>query len=311
MKTGFISLNTIISEWLEDSGSDTVDDSVVRRWAMSVVRLLTTDEQLCHRVTLIDVKNYKTLIPNDFKMLCEVAYRKNKPEDECTTRKQISQWVQEAAGGHEIEINLKCPRCKDVECKCDSPIIEVDIDRINEMAHPEYYYSHFHRVSRWGEGKSVYNPKFTLMQTVKSGGFRSTHLSGCQNLHCNDLCSYSIKLPYLETSFPEGEILLSYLGYRLDEDGGIMVPDHPDVSLAVFFFLEWKAAWIKYRSTKDRGERTLMIDSKGFYEEHIGAARSALQIPDAGEFDEWVRNSWLRRLPNNHYEKYSKLLGTR
>lgn len=309
MKTNYVGLNSVISDWVEDSGSDSVQESILRRWAMDVVKLVSTDEQLVHRIGLLDIKNTKVRLPDDFKLVCEVAYKQPEPTEECfnvSGRTRVSQWVQNTPNGCEIEINLKCPKCQGTECTCTSPVIEVDIDRIHQAAHPEYYYKHFTRRSVWGEGISVYNPKFILM-TPTPKTLRTSHIPGCRNAKSVNDCAYSINQPFLETNRSEGEILLSYMGWMMDESGDIMIPDHPDVHNAIFYALEFKYFWRKWRNTGELKYARIYKEAKQNKREAIGAARSALQIPDHNEFTEWVENTWLKRLPGNRAEQYKRM----
>lgn len=337
MKTGYVSINNAIKEWTEDTdlAHEEIKPELLIRWATDCVRMINTDQQLRHRIGLFQVENSRVQLPNDFVMLCQAAsnvfpdeYCDCSQDPDCcaknnnsrrtpkSRREDIVQWVQGTLEKDcELEINLVCPDCHKTACECNTPVVEVDVDRVWEMAHPEIYYRHHTRIGRFGYGpgpwSSYYTPKFKLMRYASNDYYNLKHvLGGCPNVNCPQCINeFIIDLPYIEVDFERGEILVSYLGKVLDEKGDYMIPDHPDVFSAIFWHLESKWFWMEYRRTlKDNA-----IKSQELYRAHktaeqnrelaIGQAKSKLELPAFAEFKNWLDNNYYKRIPNFHHHE--------
>lgn len=331
MKVPYVSIKNAVQDWVQDNdfGHDEINETLLIKWAVDCVHWCKTPQQLKHRIVVLQVKNSRAELPDDFELLAQAAASvvenpcdcSEDPEDDCckqksipkngrvpkTRREDIVQWVQGTLEKDcDLEINLICPTCKTASCSCNTPAIEVDVDRIWEMAHPEIYYSHFTRIGRFGYGPgqngaySYYTPKFRLMRYATEDYFKLEHLiTECPNVLCKE-CRHQfvIELPYIEVDFEEGEILLSYLGKPLDEDGEIMIPDHPDVHEAIVNHLDFKWYRMMFKKTKDPGDRVISQEAMLLRDQHIGFARSALDIPTFHEFKSYLENSaWNKRLP--------------
>lgn len=293
----FRSIKTAVSDFVEemDLKTEEVDESLLKKWALGATKWILTDIQYEHKVILLNIENYKAKLPDDFMMVCEASYRYYR--DDCSTkerRDRIVQWVQ---GTYDedchLEINAICSKCKKTNCSCDTGAVVVDVDRIWEMAHPEIYYRHYTKIGRFGYGKSVYNPKFNLLQYASNDFFGvGNHIPGCACLQCPECVeTYRLNSPNIEVSFETGELLLAYLAVRTDENGDLMVPDHEDVFDAISNHLRHK--WYLKLYTKSRDDKDFR-DANFFKQERevsIGRARSALQIPSFVEFSNWLKKN--------------------
>lgn len=354
MKTNFVSINNPILEWIQDADlkHDEIEEPLFKRWATDCLGWMNSDEQLVHRIALLSVENSRAEMPDDFKMLSQAAANpfvrrpcdcSQHPLPDCcksnstnkytprlpkSRREDIVQWVQGTLEKDcELEINLNCPKCHKITCDCDTPVVEVDVDRVWEMAHPEIYYRHHMRIGRFGYGSgpwsSYYTPKFKLMRYASGDYWNLQHfLGGCPNVNCNNcIHEFKLNLPYIEVDFQEGEVLVSYLGRRLDDNGDLMIPDHPSVHAAIFWHLEHKWFWRMYRRTSDQKYFNISQIAEGKRENEIGIARAALEIPEFAQFKNYLDNQWYKRIPNFHNhenmneltlgerEKYDRLLG--
>lgn len=346
MRTPHVSISNAVNDWIQDSGLDhgAVDEVLLKKWATDVLRWISSNQNLKHRVALLQVENYKAKLPDDFKLLAQAAANPDysapcdctaTPTPSCcgnssqpgpasgpprSRREDLVQWVQGSLEKEcELEINLICPACHETKCTCGSPVVEVDVDRIWEQSHPEIYYRHFDKIGRFGNGPgpwsngdtkySYYSPKFKLMKWAGNDFFQLTHfLTKCPNVDCKG-CSneFQLDLPYIEVDFEKGELLISYLGIYLDENGEMMIPDHPDVFEAIFWHLEHKYLWREYRKTKEPILRQDSQIAKQEREQAIGMANGALDIPEFAEFKNWLDNQHYKRTPNfHHHENLNK-----
>lgn len=376
MKVGYVSIQNAVLDWIQDNslGQEEVDDKLLIKWAVDCLRWCSTQQQLKHRIAILQVQNSRAELPDDFEVLAQAAASVRYelppcdcepidcPEDcddccaqkydfieegECrnfdgskderrdrrrggvrkahscchrstcqwshvdnygrlprTRREDIVQWVQGTLEKDcHLEINLVCPTCHKTTCACDTPVVEVDVDRIWEMAHPEIYYSHFTKIGRFGNGPqpgSYYSPRFQLMRYSSNDFFKVRQLlTDCPNVDCRG-CRHEfvIDMPYIEVDFTDGEILLSYLGKVLDADGEVMIPDHPDVFEALVNHLDYKWYRASWKKTKDSGDRAISQEAMQLRDLHIRMAKESLQMPEFGEFKTYLEtSSFLKRLP--------------
>lgn len=306
MRVDYVPITEVIKDFVEDNDSTEVeiDEELLKKWALNVIELINTDQQLVHKIGLFDVRNYKVKKPEDFSMVCEVAYRLEPVKQTCSRQEQIVQWVQGTDSDCELEINVVCPKCKKTGCtECGQNTAIVDVDRIWEQSNAFLHHiNKYSTVSRFGRGKSVYDPNFKLLRFA-GGDWDgiSRHFPNCMNLQETENHTYSFNPPNIELSFEKGEILLSYLAKKTDGKGDLMVPDHPTVYEAVLDYLTYKWHRKIYFKTKRSEDYRAYKDAQQMSEVSIGRSRSALQIPGFQEFSAWLRKNKYYRV-NNAYD---------
>ncbi len=164
------------------------------------------------------------------------------------------------------------------------------------------------RHERFGYGdESSINSMFKIMNYSSDDWFQTkNHLPGCANIKCES-CEeqYIIKDNWLETSFEKGEVLLSYMGIPLDDNGDIMVPDNADLFTAISFHLDMKFFWQDYRKSKQTADLRAFQVAKQEREQAIGTARSALQIPDAKSFGTFLNEVWFKHSGLRNFDRRS------
>jgi len=136
-----------------DLSHEEVPERLLKRWAIDCLGWIVTEEQLAHRITILQIQNTRAKLPDDFKYLAQVAAHpwyepeecdcKLYPDHDCcnkpypkdyhhhypdfpydypkSRREDIVQWTQGAFEKDcELEINLICPSCKQINCSCNS-----------------------------------------------------------------------------------------------------------------------------------------------------------------------------------------------
>lgn len=328
MKLRFVPISNAVQDFIQDTGiSAGTDESVLLKWATDAVSMLTFDQQLQHKIKLLQVYNASADLPDDYRILVQAAANvfprtscdcERDPNDPCchgrnshqkTRVEKVVQWTQDAFEDDcEITIDLNCPKCGSGSCNCSDRVIEVDVDRIWELSHPEYYhnYTRFGQAHRIGEGGgmySAYHPKFEIMRYTQSPYHRVTQiLPGCINTQCPGCTTeFSIDNGVLQVDFTEGEVLLSYLGEHLDADQNKMIPDHPKVHQAVLHYLTYKYFLREYFKGNDKAARRYAV-AMDMYNEAIASAISAIDTPDFHEFKSWMEDNWFQRVPKKHLD---------
>lgn len=297
--TNYVPLSSAISDYIEDYQFDEeIDESLLTKWATDILRQLETDSLLCNKIAILDIVDYKVKLPEDFKMICEIAYRAE--GEKCPPKRRsdkISQWVANTQDNCELEINVKCD-CGSTDCRdCDQNHIEIDVDRMWELANPWYNYSsRFARVSRFGEGKSSYTSEFKLLKYDGNSPWSGIqlHLNDCANVHCpNCEHTYRFHTNNIEVnSIKKGEVLISYLASVRDENGDIQIPDDPIVIEAVGDYILYKMMRKDYfAGGKEAKDYRAYKDAEQVHYTSLGRARSKLDTPSYQTFTQWLKNN--------------------
>lgn len=232
-KIPYVGIGTIISEWIRDNDlqEDEYNTEDLKRWASDCNEWLTFADAQKHKIMVLSTSMGKVEMPNDMLSIVQIAYRKREERgDECTTGQKVSQWVQHDYNtGLDVEINVKCNKCKNKTCTCNQGVVEIDIDPIWRLENPFHdYFGRMGRPGKFGENRSHYTESFKIM-SYAGGDFHSVdfHIPNCYNLSARE-CEhkYSINYPVIQTDIREDgtEILLSYIARETDKNGDYMIP---------------------------------------------------------------------------------------
>jgi hypothetical protein len=290
----YISIDPIIEDWIEDNklSQDQVSKTRLKRWAVDVAKDFLTVDASKHKIALLQVVNTKAELPADFHTIISVAFRLFDDKKDCTTIQRVSQYTQSQYGQDcDLEIRVKCNKCKSSNCTCNSGVVEVDVNRIWEMENPWYY-----NTSRFGrpiDSTELYDRK-------KENGFRlmayttnpyhnvQFHVPSCVNLNCQN-CEYhySLDLPFIETDIitknESAELLISYLGKRTDENGDPLIPDITPAIEAIDHQLSYKWYRGEFVSSGSPNAQRIYTESMQLRDFSIGRAKMMLAIPDVDE----------------------------
>lgn len=302
MQTELISIRTILEDYADFSGEELqLQESVLLKIAQDQAHGLLTDEQLASKVALIDIKDYMGTLPDGFKMLIQAGYIK---DNDCPfTREELVEFTKKIYGTDcKMRINLECPRCQQDKCNCGTDIVVVDADQMWKDAHPEHnvgHAKHFHDFGRLNERGYMYGyPKFKLMKRASSNFFNTPyHIPKCVNLNFDTDIEYNIDLPNIVTNFKKGVVLISYFGYKTDDKGYLLIPNHPQVYDTIFYALEEKMAWKMYRKTGEAKWSNLTQAARRNKLIAKRAAVSALGSPDPDAFYQFLENHWTKFIP--------------
>lgn len=302
MELGYVNIRTVLEDYLDYTGEEfQVEESVILKIANDTVLKIINAEQLELRIVRLDVKNYEAILPKGFRQVVQAMYRDKTPNSKKVTREEVVEWTQKIWGSDcELKINLECPECHQDSCSCNSDIAIVDIDRIWQDSHPEYYaskkYLHtFGSLDRAGGNRCS---EFRLMKRTSNNFFNVPyHVQGCININFDSDVSYEIALPKIVVNFKEGEILLSYLSVVMDSDGYNMIPDHPRVHEAIFHAIDEKMIYKKMRQTGDMRMMNLYQLAGQKKNQAITMARSAIMIPSPDKWNQFLQNHWKKFLP--------------
>ena len=307
MKVESVSIYTALADFYEDNNitQSDVNESLLLKWTDEVTESIITDQQLIPKISWVPVSNYKAYLKDQPQIFLEVAYRLEPSTTSCKNMGyQIVQWAEQLDDGCTLEYNLDCPECDNRDCNCaDIAGMTVDITRSWEISHPEAYYSNYVKVGRFGYGNSVYTDQFKIL-TYSDNAWQglNKHLPGCAMIYCKNCPqSYTWEPPFIETSFEKGELLISYLGKKRDENGNIMIPKHRYVFEAILEHLTYKYYRMKFLDTGGNIERNIYTEARANRDLAIYKANAVLGMPSFEEFSKFYSiNKWQKI--DNAYE---------
>lgn len=302
MQVHLKSIRTILEDYADYSGEELqLQESVFLKIAQDQAYGLLTDEQLVAKVALLDIKDYIAGLPEGLKYIIQAGYVK---ETACPyTKEELVEFTKQIYGTDcKMRINLECPRCHQDQCNCSSDIVIVEADQMWKDAHPEHnvgHAKHFHDYGRLNTYDSMYGyPQFKLMKRTSNNFFNTPyHIPKCVNLNFDSDVEYNIDLPNIITNFKKGVVLISYLGYKTDDAGYLMIPDHPQVYDTIFYAIEEKMAWKQFRKTGEAKWSNLNQLARRNKLVAKRAAVNALGTPDADEFFQFLENHWTKYIP--------------
>lgn len=330
MTTDFLNLKTIVPDYKDLIGSESLDSNVyggisenqILKYGHDAIGLISTATQKVQRIAVIPIDQYKGKLPRGFLAVVQAAYREE-PEKHCS-REQIVKWTQDTfdKSGCKIEIELVCPACSNVECSCEQSFVEVDVNRIYEEAHPEYYYGymkHFYNYGNTfsrGERGCCYTDEFKLMRRTSNVFYNVPyHIGECVNFNVNSPVEYDIDFSgdalYISTTFKKGEVLLSYISEKTDNTGYRMVPNTTKCIEAVLTYIDERMAYTAWRKSMDPGRRVDWQVLHALRSEKIGKAVAELKMPDQDKWKNFLATTWKQPIPFWHYDKSRNLYNPR
>lgn len=334
-----ISAKAIIMEYIEDGDiQQAVDESLFIRWITDYDNMTGIAEELSHHICHLYVDGYKTMMPDNFKKAQQIVARTRK-DYTCERKEIVNSWLTNTQDPNvKIKSELVCDICaknspESKTCRCEIPIYEVPIDRIWEIANPQHYLRGWERSGTIGKGKGLNRNKtteWTVLRPAMDDFYKEKYfLKDCLNFN-SQACgnnSFSLEPPFITVDFPEGEIIVSYLGTTLDEDGDIMVVDDAHYLEGLIHHLDYK--WWNREAKRHAfsGKTNMRLfkqysnQAKQERELSISRYKARTVIPDYKEWTSFVKKVMHQRIPNRNFdenfkrgdnvelfEKYSRLL---
>jgi len=311
MLVDYIPLRLIIDEWIEDNPFEgtNVPISQVYRWAYDVIKYFMVVDTSKYKVTLINVRENGTAdLPEDIHKISSVAYRIfDKNIGKCCNIEKVVEYTQKTCEKDcDLKIRVDCKGCGKPSCECGNSVLEVDVSKIWEMQNPWYdVSSKFAKPydSNMFNYLSKHKYKFQQIAHTAKDYFGAKQEIGCST-ECRNIPTYRVqsnRLIELDIYPKKGEVielLISYLGKRLDENGNPIVPDHPDVKEAIQSHLSYK-----FFSKMGLAEKDPYYDNKALMHYNlsaaaIGRARAAISIPEFDEFRAGLHDIFSSSSPN-------------
>ncbi len=302
----------IANDWLTDFGlTGKVDEDLIKRHASDRSHELFTPEQLIYAQALLHVQNNKADLPEGLHSIYLAACVSDRAK--YVNRHQLVGYTQKVFGTDcDVEVNLLCPKCKDKSCKCDNAVIDIHVDDLYLRQHPwlwEMSSSHY----------IGYNAPTTDGFPTCSGDFQDFklmtprvsndslwnsefYLGVCQSLGRANCPQYEIEPPHFITDLKEGQVLISFLKYPMDDEGYFMVPNYPIVVRAILAYITEKYMWKQWmKDDGNQNNRLRYIDAKNEANLLMGQAQSELEAISPDKFTSIANRHWLQDRGRFHY----------
>lgn len=312
MSLKYLTPAALANEWLTDNEyNGKIKEELLFRWASRASGLITGVECYSFQVALIDVRNYVGHVPPYLKSIylagCVADFNMK------WSREEMRSWTYDAFGTDcEIEVNVKCPNCKNLSCDCSAPVIELDMDQLYREQRPyltHVNYDHFVGYSAAqtdGVARMGMNEKFTLMfpQVSDSAWWNTEYYLGvCASLGPNRSGYYSFKIDEDKfiTDLQEGQVLISYLGERRTPDGYRLIPNVEIVVEAVGAYIDLKVLSKLYNFGGNQTDRLRVYDAERKWKELRAEAKTKLRMPSSAEWEALTKKHWHIRPDRYHY----------
>ena len=305
----------------------TFDEDICKMYLdEGIAKLLTADS---HRVFVAHLnlnKQGKVSLPNNFKYPIQIAYRDidDINHSDPKTRVRVAEYIERGITEHcNLKIELDCKKCKKRSCICSNEYpIEIDVTQTILGANPELMigYNRFLMGYTSSSGSNSYRSNihngFTIIRPTSSYYFNlPREIQGCQVPDMDTFLEYNIENNILEVNnggsrnYPygftnsilkdclqerEGEVLISYIGVRMDENGFMLVPDNLLVLKYLEAYLLQAFAMREYTKDRTQSSRVFWVDMKQEMLKCFATANSELRIPNKVEWEEIMRNIMLK-----------------
>lgn len=317
----YVPIQSVLEEYDTYSGgiASRYDEEQILKYADDAIQKAIPTNQLEYIVDLLYVQDHKAEMPKNLDVINQIAYRSRDAggPQRRIKRTELIQWTQNAfdGSGCEYVVTKECPKClkKGDACDCRTQEVIIDVDRIWDLNHPQMRYKHLSHLHKYGGignetnwvPTSPYNSEFQLMKPASHNFFSpDSYIPGCLNLNekllANQTVEYKISNGVLTTNLKDGDIILSYMGQRVDEDGWHMVPDDSDVFMLINFWLDTMFLRREARLERDSFKYQLYQDANA---NRIQKLREVREKYDQPGFDEWMNyldNVWKRNVPRDN-----------
>lgn len=311
MRTKLLTVDQVIEDIISFRDYSDISLPNVRKIISDFARKLETDEQLIHRIVLINIDDYQAALPDDLGIILQVSFK----EEINSTRNhhskiEIKEWVEKTYDDCNLKISIDCPKCNQKECD-HNECITINVDDIWRQQHPEYMYMKMDHMYRWGgmnKGNiptSCYNSEFKIIKYVQHYYSNSNHhIGGCTNLDkrlgATDI-EYSINDNIIKVNRQKGDLLIAYMGKNLCENGYNKVPDLPEVIEAIRWYYEELTSWKEFRKTKQQNDLVAFKQAQINRLKMQGVALEKLQTPTYTAWMSFLANRWKRTIKDQNY----------
>lgn len=102
-----------------------------------------------------------------------------------------------------------------------------------------------------------------------------------------------------------GQVLISYLGKRMDNEGFLLIPDEDYIIAAVRDYVISYLAFRKYSIDMDGKTERYWKNTEAISMKSMTQARTRFRMPTYDEWEQFVENHWVKRIPYRDYKQHN------
>ena len=297
-----ISSRAIIRKVMRDlkpTNSNWIDDAV--EWIGEALEHIGASAQLRMKKVVLQIKDHKAILPSDLYYINQVAINGTispKISTELSTLtsqvKALKTTVKEYNDTLESEVvksadgtytsNITTADLETYDTQYKSNVLE--LNEINSRI--IVLEGMFFNID--GTGSHTLTPLSYGSSTFHAG----IHCSDCVNEVSNAKDSYIIDYDYIKTSFPSGQICLTYMAFPVDEECFPLVPDDISYKEAMFWYIYKQLLLGGWDKPTNKIDYTF-ADQK--WSKYCSQARANATFPDIDKMQSFM-NQWVRLVPD-------------
>lgn len=319
----YIKLDPIIYDWIEDNpiSKQYIDYLQLYRWALNPIGTFTTVDTGVLKYAIVDILNTKGELPADWMKMESVAYRLYTEKEKCTTTKKVTEYIQKGYGDNfDLEIKVKCDKCKSDSCSCNDGVVEVNVDKIFQLENPWFWDGTSMSVPKHSRDfdKFSYDNGFRYMSHAHEPMWNAQkYVSQCLELELPENPKYRVDTPpIIEVNIPPNkeyrtELLIAYLGKRMDENGDYLVPDVPEAHDAIKYHLSYMFYRKMYLETEKPIYKRESSEAMALRDVNIGYTRDAVSNIETDKLKAYLSNKFNRYRAggptDNYFDPYKEI----
>lgn len=320
MNVSYVSAELAFTDWKKYQPKNIdVDPKLIYRFINNSLYSIIPANQMSPTVALIPVSDYNGILPPGFhyeKMVLAWCGPKRIEQGE------FVEWI---AHDEKCEYKVKvlCNYCDNPKDECDcmdkkhNIIINLDnyADRVaydDRAMEKSKFATQIVNTMKYARKYKRYNPEDLVNHDFKiikpaNGAFYNTSsmIENCHNISFDVELGYRVELPLINVNFKEGQLLISYLGHKLDDRGLLLVPQHSHVFKAIRDSVDLEYYTYMYKMTEGKSQfyREMMDRMNIMAPRSIRKATIFLKkLPPNQLLDIW-KNQMHRMVPDNNYNE--------
>ena len=266
LDNGYVSLNTVMARlrqnpWLKEDFNRNTAINLIGQ----CMRILNVKEIMEHAVELIDIYNYKADLPDGLKRIVQTAYRLGK---DFTMEKLCKS---DCCEYHIEPVNYKL-NITNYDCKEDCNKIIIEKKFYERQSYLPVVGILDNNIT--SNFKPIYPSVNNFGLFVLNTQIHKDYQSSKYNEH-----SYIIDEHGFQTSFKDGQLLLSFLRTPLDGEGLPLIPNDETVLQMCEKYYYYKQAYWKLLSNSEPNVGNIYAKLEQEYNDALKAAKSKAKMP--------------------------------
>lgn len=256
----YISVKTVLGDAFRDLPSTYLQETDMIEWTANALEHIQAPGDYEEMVAWLEVTNHQVEMPDHLRYIIQLAKNNCWSSTDLLSVQEVLDCLDDTPDNPPTEIDPG----DSIFCVTYPKILDCRGNILGDY-HLSYYRTRFeHNFEYYGfVGTKYYQRCFTPIRLTEHTFFNSVVCTenNADQLYSTCQDEYTIAAPYLRFSFASGQVALSYLKWKLDEDGYPMIPDAVQYRDAIVAYFNYKVQRRRFYSDEigegkfDRAER--------------------------------------------------------